>query len=176
VLNTSTSANLFVEAEMATEKREGIGKALGRVASGVYVVTVVDEGQPSGMLATWVSQTSFKPPMVSLAVNKERGILNAVKVGSGLTINILGKENHDIFKAFAKPHQENLNRFEGIKLSASHNGCAAFADAVAYLECVVESLVDAGDHCLAVARITGGALQHADAEPMVHLRKNGFQY
>lgn len=161
---------------MAPEKKDGIGKALGRIASGVYVVTVVDEGKPSGMLATWVSQTSFKPPMVSLAVNKDRDILNAVKVGSAITINVLGKENMDIFKAFAKPHQESLNRFEGIQLSANHNGCPAFADAVAYLECVVESLVDAGDHCLAVARVTGGNLQSGDAEPMVHLRKNGFQY
>lgn len=176
MLNTSTSSSLFVEAEMAPEKKDAIGKALGRLASGVFVVTLVDGGRPIGMLATWVCQTSFKPPMVSVAFNKERGLLSAVTPGSALTVNILAKTNNDIFKAFAKPQTDELDRFAGLSLASSSNGCAAFADAVSYLECTVEKVVEAGDHCLAVARITGGELLNGDAEPMVHLRKSGFQY
>lgn len=174
--NTSTSSSLFVEVEMAPEKKDAIGKALGRLASGVFVVTLVDGGRPAGMLATWVCQTSFNPPMVSVAFNKERALLCVVTPGSALTVNILAKHNNDIFKAFARPQTDELDRFAGIGLSASTNGCAAFADAVSYLECTVEKVVEAGDHCLAIARVTGGALLNGDAEPMVHLRKNGFQY
>lgn len=176
MLNTSTTSSLFVDAEMSPEKKDAIGKALGRIASGVFIVTVNEGGQPGGMLATWVCQASFHPPMVSVAVNKERAILAALKPGSPLTINVLAKGNNDIFKAFAKPQEPGTDRFAGLPLAATQNNCPAFEAAVSYLECQVESLADAGDHVLAVVQVVHGQLLNADAEPMVHLRKNGFQY
>lgn len=176
MLNTSTTSSVFADTEMSPEKKDAIGKALGRLASGVFIVTVTDGGQPSGMLATWVCQASFHPPMVSMAVNKERGILAAMKTGSPVTINVLAKNNNDIFKAFAKPHEPGVDRFAGLPLVVTQNGCPAFTAAVSYLECQVESLVDAGDHVLALLRVVHGQLLNVDAEPMVHLRKNGFQY
>lgn len=176
MLNTSTTSSLFVDAEMSSEKKDAIGKALGRLASGVFIVTASDDGLPTGMLATWVCQASFHPPMVSIAINKERGILAALKPGSALTVNVLAKNNNDIFKAFAKPQEPGVDRFSELPLTDTQNNCPAFAAAVSYLECQVQALAEAGDHVIALAQVLHGQLLNADAEPMVHLRKNGFQY
>ena len=154
---------------------ENIGRAIGRIASGVYIVTLTDAGQPEGMLTTWIGQTSFEPAMISVVVKKERALLSSLTVGRPFTVNVLSKKNMDIFKNFAKPHSDGLNRFDGLNFEDSLSG-AIFSDCVAYMTCKVKTLVEAGDHHLVLSEITAGDVLNGDDEPMVHLRKNGFQY
>ena len=78
--------------------KETVGPALGRVASGVYIVTIGDASEKDGMLTTWISQASFNPPMVTVAVNRERAIHPKMKPGAFFGVNVLSKENMDIFK------------------------------------------------------------------------------
>jgi flavin reductase (DIM6/NTAB) family NADH-FMN oxidoreductase RutF len=44
------------------------------------------------------------------------------------------------------------------------------------MNCTVLSHADAGDHVLIVSQVDDGATLRSDDEPMVHLRKSGFQY
>ena len=48
--------------------------------------------------------------------------------------------------------------------------------ALAHLECRVVGRCPAGDHDLLIARVIGGKVHHADARPMVHIRKSGGHY
>jgi flavin reductase (DIM6/NTAB) family NADH-FMN oxidoreductase RutF len=156
--------------------KEELGKALGRIASGVYVVTVDTDSGPHGMLATFVSQVAFEPPIVGIAVSAQRPILNDLE-GRIVTVNILSKNNMDLFKAFARPAKgENDDRFAGLNLANNADGAIAFHDVVSYLNCEVRQLVPAGDHVVAFAEVVSGRMMNGEAEPMVHLRKNGFQY
>lgn len=156
--------------------KEKIGPALGKLASGVHIVTVSDDTGNDGMLATWISQASFAPPMVCVAVNKERAIYSKLKEGAQFGINVLSKDNMDIFKSFAKPHEDGLDRFEGLDLCEEVNGPPAFKKAVSYMKCTVKSVAAAGDHDVVIAEVEDGMLFNQDAEPMTHVRKNGFQY
>ena len=47
---------------------------------------------------------------------------------------------------------------------------------MAYLDAEVAGELATGDHRIFVARIIGGALLQSDAEPLVHVRANGFHY
>lgn len=155
------------------ELKEKVGPALGRIASGVYIVTVGGKDDRDGMLATWICQSGFAPPSVVLAVNKEREILKRLAVGANCTVNVLSKSNMDIFKAFAKPHNEG--KFEGLDLLEG-TPCPVFSDCISYLQLLIKSCTDAGDHIVLVGEVLDGAVLNGDGEPMVHLRKNGFQY
>lgn len=161
---------------MTPEVKERVGTAIGRMATGVYVVTIEDADGKDGMLATWVMQAAFSPPTVTVAVNVEREFLPRVKKNSKVTISILAKTNNDIFKNFAKPYQEGMDRFAGLNLLKDHAGPPAFADCIAYIDANVAHMVDAGDHKIMVCHITDGRAMNKDLEPMVHLRNNGFQY
>jgi flavin reductase (DIM6/NTAB) family NADH-FMN oxidoreductase RutF len=157
-------------------REEELGKALGRIASGVYVMTAENDTGSHGMLATFLSQIAFEPPMVSIAIAANRPILTNLQ-GKVVTVNVLSKTNMDIFKAFARPSKEpHDDRFDGLKTTENPNGAVAFADAISYFNCRVSQLVPAGDHVLALAEVVSGKMLNAEAEPMVHLRKNGFQY
>ena len=54
---------------------DSLAAALGRIPSGLFVLTVRHGGRELGMLASWVQQCSFEPPQISLAINKERDVL-----------------------------------------------------------------------------------------------------
>ncbi len=154
--------------------KERVGPAIGRLASGVYIITVHGEdGVKDGMMATWITQAGFEPPSLVVSVNKKRDILQALSVGSKFSVNVLSKRNMDIFKAFAKPH--NAEKFDGLKLKDVSSG-PVFAEAVSYMSLVVKSQTEAGDHILVVGEITDGELLNGADEPMTHLRKDGFQY
>jgi flavin reductase (DIM6/NTAB) family NADH-FMN oxidoreductase RutF len=170
--------NAATDLDALTQKnKEAIGKALGRIASGVYIVTVGQGDEKDGMLATWLSQVAFEPPIVSIVVKKERPILSKLSFGSKLIVNVLGKGNMEIFKKFAKPFAsiaEGMSRFDGLSVADNSDG-PVLSDSVAFLSCSVLTQTAAGDHIVVLAQVLDGALLNAD-EPMVHLRSNGFQY
>ena len=56
--------------------KQTVGKALGRIPSGVFVLTAVHENRRDAMLASWVQQVGFDPPAVSIAVAKGRPIVD----------------------------------------------------------------------------------------------------
>jgi flavin reductase (DIM6/NTAB) family NADH-FMN oxidoreductase RutF len=157
-------------------RKENIGRAIGRIASGVYIVTIKHDATPDGMLTTWIAQSGFEPPMVSIAVKNDRPILESLKKGSQFVVNVLSKKNMDIFKSFAKPYTEGMNRFEGLEVDSSIASAPVFTGSIAYMSCKVHEVVAAGDHHLVLGEILDGAALNADDEAMVHFRKNGFQY
>ena len=54
------------------KNKKQVGKALGRVASGLYVVTTKFEDKEDAVLASWVNQCSFDPPAVTIALGTLR--------------------------------------------------------------------------------------------------------
>ena len=159
-----------------TLDKESVGRAIGRLGSGVHVVAMNRNGERDGLLTSWIAQAAFEPPMISLAVKKGRPILSKLPEGATFTVSVLSKSNMDIYKNFAKPFTPDLNRFEGLKVEEDTQGNPYFSDAVAYMSCIIRGRVEAGDHFVLVAEIVAGAGLQTEQEPMIHLRKNGFQY
>jgi len=153
-----------------------LAKALGRIPSGLFIVTVRKGPDETAMLASWLQQCSFEPPQVVLAVNRERYFLDWLVPGVAFTVNILAEGQTHLVKHFARGFEPGQPAFEGIEVVRSDNGTAHLAEAHAYLDCKVTSSVElAGDHVLIVGQVAAGAVQN-DLRPMVHLRKNGLTY
>lgn len=55
-------------------------KAIGRLSSGLYVVTAAQNNARSAMVASWVSQASFEPLGLTIAVAKDRAIESMMQV------------------------------------------------------------------------------------------------
>lgn len=168
--NTATNISAMTE-----EQKREFGKAIGRIASGVYVLTANASDAPEGLLASWVQQCGFEPPMLMIAVKQERKMLDLLGTGNRFTLNVLSKKNLEIFKHFAKPHSPGVDRFEGISTETSDFG-PILSDTISYLNCQVTAHNSAGDHVVVVAEIKDGKMLNADDEPMVHLRSSGFHY
>jgi len=150
-----------------------VGKALGRVASGLFVVTAKCGDQEDAVLASWVNQCSFDPPAVSIVLATVRPARLLVEGSNAFIINVLGKDDNALLKHFSKPPQDDM--FKGIKTRRGGHGIRVLSDAVSCLECEVVNSVFSGDHVLYIGEIVGGKVLKG-GDPFIHTRTNGFNY
>ncbi|HEX4606934.1 MAG TPA: flavin reductase family protein [Urbifossiella sp.] len=154
---------------------DGAMAALGRVPSGLFVLTVSAGGRETGMLASWVQQCSFDPPRVSAAVAKERWVLSALADGAAFTVNVLGEGEKKLVAHFGKGFGPDEPAFTGLEITRSDTGAPILTAAHAHLECRVAGRYDAGDHVLIIGTVAAGAVHH-EARPVTHVRRTGKHY
>jgi len=148
---------------------------LGRVTSGIYILTAGTGGHATGMLASWVMQAGFEPPMVSVAVKSGRYIEEWLTEGKPFVLNVVTEKQFDLLKHFGSGFDLGEPAFEGLEITTCSCGVPILSDCLGYLECEPDSHIDSGDHRIFLAKIVGGGL-HADTPPMTHVRKSGKQY
>ncbi|MCP2729874.1 diflavin flavoprotein [Limnofasciculus baicalensis] len=152
-------------------------KALGRISTGLYIITAQKGDLKSAMLASWVSQASFKPLGLTIAVAKDRAIESLMHVGDKFVLNVLEEGKYQtLMKHFLKRFSPGADRFEGIKTQPATNGSPILTDALAYLECHVSSRMELSDHWLVYATVDSGRVSKADSLTAVHHRKVGNYY
>ena len=154
------------------KNKKQVGKALGRVASGLYVVTTKFEDKEDAVLASWVNQCSFDPPAVTIALGTLRSARLLVEASNSFIVNILSKDDMSLLKHFSRPPE---NIFKGIKTRKGLDGIRILSEAVSYLECEVVHSINVGDHILYVGEIIGGKTLKG-GDPYIHVRDNGFNY
>ena len=154
-----------------------IEQAVGRLVGSVCVVTT-KQGELSGaMLASWVSQATFNPPGLTVAVAKDRAIESLMHSGGNFVLNILPEGKHlGLMKHFLKPFGPGEDRFAGVATQESENGCPILSDALAYLECSVRNRMECGDHWLIYSVVENGKLLQQEGVTAVHHRKSGSHY
>ena len=157
------------------EAQRRLAAALGRVPSGLFIMTVCQGEAATGMLASWVQQCSFEPPQISVAVQRARPIAAWLREGAPFTVNILDAGQTDMIVHFGRGFALDQPAFEGLEITRSEGGAPVLSEALAYLECRVTGHFPAGDHDLYLGRVVGGQVL-SDGQPMVHIRKSGLHY
>ncbi len=131
-------------------------QAVGRIAGSLCVITTHQNQQHQAILTSWVSQASFNPPGLTIAVSKQQATTLADS-GSVFVLNIL-KEGRNLRRHFLRPLLAKANQFEGVESYPASNGCLVLQEALAYLECRVQSRMECGDHWLIYATVESGKL------------------
>ena len=161
---------------MTDEIKQTIGRALGKVPSGVYILTATHSGQSAAMMVSWAQQAAFSPPAVSIAMAKDRFLRKLIDAGGAFALSVLAKSDNTLMKKYARGIPEGEDPFAGIATGQTPGGAIYLADALAWLECRLLKTCDfGGDHDLYVAEITAGQLLKDEAS-FTHVRGNGFHY
>jgi flavin reductase (DIM6/NTAB) family NADH-FMN oxidoreductase RutF len=154
-----------------------LDKALGRISGGLYIITATKGEVSSAMLASWISQASFQPLGLSIAVAKDRAIEALMQVNDSFVLNVLAENNYQkLMRHFLKRFAPGADRFEGVETQSASNGSPILTDAVAYLECQVASRMELSDHWIIYATVETGRVSDPDTLPAVHHRKVGNHY
>lgn len=160
---------------MTDDQKQSIGKALGRVVSGVYILTARYDLESSAMMASWVMQAGFDPPTVTIALGRGRPIARLIAQSHRLALSILPDGDKLLMKHYArlKPGDDP---FAGITTKPAPSGVPVLADGLGWLDCQLVNMYDfGGDHELVVAKITAGEILR-DGTAFAHQRGNGFHY
>ncbi|MCB9879381.1 MAG: flavin reductase [Planctomycetes bacterium] len=157
-------------------KREAIARGLGRLPSGLYVLTAGRGDAATGMLASWVQQVGFEPPTVVVALKKGRPIEALVRSEGAFCLAVLDDDSKHLLRHFARGFEPGTPAFDGVDVATSSVGTPYPTAAHAHIVCVVRSIADDWcDHCVVCAEVVGGDGEPG-RQPLVHVRKNGFSY
>jgi len=153
-------------------------KAVGRLVGSLCVVTTACEDASSAMLASWVSQASFNPPGITVAVAKDRAVEGLLTTGSKFGLSVLAEGNSkDVMKQLLKPFKPGEDRFTGLEtIEGESTGLPVIPGAAAYIECSVESRMETGDHWVLYATVNSGKVLDENALTALHHRKVGTSY
>lgn len=152
-----------------------ISKSLGRIVSGIGILTAQHKNELSAMVASWFQQASFNPPMISLAIKEERVTGRIIRSSGHFVLNILYTGQKDLVVHFAKGIEEGEDPFKGIAIKKYQTGVPVLKEALCFLECELRNVYPSGDHQIFLGEVINAGSQE-EGSPMVHLRRSGFNY
>jgi flavin reductase (DIM6/NTAB) family NADH-FMN oxidoreductase RutF len=140
--------------------------ALRLLSNGLYVLTACLSDTIHAATVSWVSQVSFQPPLVMVALQRNSHLAHAVRKAHRFAINILGAEQDALAEKFfahltAPAGTQSLAGY-AVRDGAAH--CPLLTDAMAWIECrFAAELATPGDHSLMLGEVTGAGIRRSGA-------------
>jgi flavin reductase (DIM6/NTAB) family NADH-FMN oxidoreductase RutF len=133
---------------------------LAKIPYGVSIVTMGRGGAAveNGLTVSWMSQASFDPPMLMIAVDKLHYSVDLLASTKNFCVNLLGDDQMALAARFAKQSTTAEAKLDGVAQRPAYSGAAILTDAVAYFDCEVTSMVEAGDHFVVIGKIEDAAV------------------
>ena len=135
----------------------GVQHVLARFPLGVYIVGSAHEGKINGMTAAWVTQVSFSPKMVAVAIAPERYTFELVSRSGKFSLSLLKEDQLELAKRFGFYSGRAEEKFSGVDYHLV-DGLPVLDDCVAWVSCEVEGSCQAGDHVVFVGRVVKAKL------------------
>jgi len=140
---------------------------------GVYVISARYNDKINGMTAAWVSQVSFDPVLVMVAVAKERHTHKMIEKSGIFSISVLDENQIDLAKHFGFKSGKDIDKFTEVAYDTHSTGAPVLKDCLAYLDCKVVGSYQAGDHTLFIGEVLSCATKK-DTKPLTYLAKDYF--
>lgn len=157
------------------DKETPFVKALGKVPSGIFIVTTEHEGKLAGYLASFVQQVSFEPLVFAIACHPDRYPYSLISKSKKFAINVLPEGDSVLMKAFAKGHGPEDNPF----IELDHDlieSVPVLKDALGAAVFEVTEEVCPGDHVVFFGKAVDGTFFDETKKPWVHVRKSALSY
>ncbi|MBI4540571.1 MAG: flavin reductase family protein, partial [Gemmatimonadetes bacterium] len=132
-------------------------QVMGHFATGVAIVASRREnGEACGLTANAVTSVSLDPLLVSVCIDRAASSHDCVISSGRFAISVLGAEDEWLARRFSEA--DTSNKFEGVRLLEAVTGSPVLESALAWLDCGIWKVVEAGDHSIVVGEaLEGGA-------------------
>ncbi len=147
---------------------------LRKIPHGVFICGVAEGEEVNGFTASWVTQGSFEPPLVVMAVRADSTSNGMIQRSGRFCLNVLAADQKDLAAVFFKPQKGVGGRFDAAPFHLGPLGLPVLDDALGAVECTVVGQVAHGDHTVFVGEVKT-AILHRDA-PALELSATGWQY
>lgn len=138
---------------------------LSHYPTGVVAVTSISEAEPLGIAVGSFTSVSLDPPLVGFLPAKTSETWPKIKPVGRFAVNVLGRHQEEICRALSR----KADKFVDVSWRPGVGGCPIIDDAVAWIECDLHSVTEAGDHYFVL-----GEVRHlnvgAAADPLVFYR------
>ncbi len=143
---------------------------LGHYPTGVVIVTALGEKGPAGMTCNSFTSVSLDPPLILFCPAKSSTTWPEIAGAGRFCVNVLSHHQRELCERFAA---RGADRFGGVGWTPSPLGAPRLDGAICWLDCEQHEVIEAGDHWIVVARVTGVGVED-DPTPLVFFR-GGFE-
>ena len=146
-----------------------IQTALWKLINPIAIVTACYNGDMSGFIASWITQVSFVPPLVMVAVNPLHYTFELIKNSNAFAINILRTDQAELVDLFGKTSGRKVDKFVGTACELGSTGSPLLKDCLAFIDCNVAWRKEAGDHVVVVGSVAAAGIK-SDGETLQEAR------
>ncbi|MBI4271496.1 MAG: flavin reductase family protein [Candidatus Rokubacteria bacterium] len=137
-------------------------RTLRMLSNGLYVITSRAGARHGAATVTWVSQASFRPPLLMAALRPESNVFQCLRESGLAAVHILGRDQQDLAQKFFAPTRAGEGLLNGEPFVEGTTSAPVLRNAPAYLECRVRHIIDAaGDHAIVIMEVTDAACRDA---------------
>jgi flavin reductase (DIM6/NTAB) family NADH-FMN oxidoreductase RutF len=155
-----------MDARLARDQKH-FRSVMGNFPTGVTIVTSRSpDASPCGLTANSVASVSLHPMLVLVCVDRAASSHGCITEGGAFAISVLSSADEEIARRFSQGRAKD--RFKGIDLVEAVTGSPILARALAWMDCRVTEVYEAGDHSILVGEVV--ACDARDGEPLVFFR------
>lgn len=125
-------------------------QVLGHFPTGVCVVAGMDDGQPVGMAIGSFFSVSLDPPLVGFCAGRHSSTWPRLRAAGAFCVNILAEDQEEVSRVFAS---KDVDKFAGMGWDRSPLGSPRIAGALAWMDCRLDTVHEAGDHDIVVGAV-----------------------
>ena len=141
-------------------------KVLRLLTNGMYILTSRSAARFGAATVTWVSQASFKPPLLMVALRKDGSAYECVVESHAAVLHVLDSGQQTIAQKFFAATEESQGRLNGEPYFEGTTGAPVLENLGAYLECkALEIVAKHGDHAIVVFEVLNAVLRR-DIAPL----------
>lgn len=140
-------------------------QVLGHFPTGVTVVAGGGD-DPTGMTVGSFFSVSLDPPLVGFCAGKDSASWPAIRSSGAFCVNVLADDQEHVSRSFAS---KDPDKFRGIGWEPAATGSPRLLDVLAWIDCDIETVHDAGDHEICVGRVRELRVEREDG-PLVFFR------
>lgn len=129
--------------------------AMGKFATGVTVLTTIENGEPVGMTANAFMSVSLDPKLIVISIGEKARFLEKIKSAQKFGVSILAEDQEEYSKMFA-------GQSEGTPVFDWVSDLPVLAGAIAQITCDVVSTYIVGDHTLFIGEVKNINLEDKD--------------
>jgi flavin reductase (DIM6/NTAB) family NADH-FMN oxidoreductase RutF len=128
-------------------------RTLRLLTNGLYVMTSASGQRVGAATVTWLSQASFKPPLVMTAIRPDSNVFRCLAESGIAAVHVLDASQQHIARKFFAPTTLAGQSINGEPFRAGLTGAPILQSACAYFECRVRQMVALGDHTVVVMEV-----------------------
>ena len=160
-------------------ERKDRKKVLRSISNGMYVVTSKSADRYGTATVTWLTQSSFEPPLLVAAIRPGSSLSECLQDCRHAVVHVIGAHQQEIVQRFFSRTEVDLEAapptLGGLPFTLSESGIPILNDAAAYAECrLIETIDCGGDHNLVVLEVTSVSWRE-DFEPLT-VRNSPWEY
>lgn len=126
-------------------------EVLGQYPTGVSAITAqLDDGTLAGMTVGTFTSVSLEPPLVAFFPAVTSTSWPLIERAGKFCVNVLAWDQDVICQRMARPSGD---KFTDVSWNPSGLGSPIVDDAVAWIDCTVDSVTEAGDHYIVLGKV-----------------------